>query len=159
MILYCFFRYNLMIDYTNGIDAVANALIINDVCYTIVFTVFNGYIFTNFPIERSQIDIEIMKKSAFRLENSLYYTSLSNYYWTYLHNINNLDTDYNSILMIVCQTQENQSKIMNYNMTESMFKSTTVIDFNVSFFPSIFIAYNSTLIYVWGGTTTPLNHQ
>ena len=148
-----------MIDYANGIDATTNSLIISEVCYILVFTVFDGFIFTNFPIERSQIDIEIMKQSSFRLENPLYYTSLSNFYWSYLHSVNNLDNKYNSILMIVCQTQENQSKIMNFNLTESMFKSTTLIDFNISFFPSVFIAYNSTLIYVWGGTTTPRNHQ
>ena len=148
-----------MIDYENGIDAATNALIINDICHILVFTVFNGYIFTNFPIERNQIDIEIMKQRSFRLENPLYYTSLSNFYWGYLHSVNNLDSDYNSILRIVCQKQENQLKIMNFNLTESIFKSTTVIDFNISFFSSVFIAYNSTLIYVWGGTLTPENHQ
>ena len=148
-----------MIDFANGVDALQNALIINDVCYILVFSVFNGYIFTNFPIERSQIDIEIMKQNSLRLEDSFYSTSLSFYYWTYLHNDNNFNSDYNSILMIVCQTKENQSKIMNFNLTESMFKSTTVIDFNISFFPSVFVPYNSTLIYVWGGTTTPKDRQ
>ena len=148
-----------MIDYAIGIDAAAKSLIINDVCYILLFTAFKGYIFTKFPIERSQIDIEIIKQSSFRLENPLYYTSLSNYYWDFLHKVNNLDSDYNSILMIVCQTQENQSKIMNFNLTESMFKYTTVIDFNISFFPSVFIAYNSTLIYVWGGIATQQDHR
>ena len=149
-----------MIDYKNGIDVVTDINTDdNDIWYAIFVTIFNGFILTRFPVDKAKINIDEIKQNSYLLQNSLDYTSSSTLYWRLSRSYNNLDSNYNSILDVICQTTDYQLKVMNFNTTSSDFSSTFVINTSTPFYPFHYSKYNTTLVYFWGDTEMQSIHR
>ena len=140
-----------MLDYKYGIDYGFSSLIGSDKnIYSLSFSVFNGYLFIQLPIEKQKIDTDKIKQRSFLLENPALSSLNVKFYWSMFQNTNNIDESYNSLIGMLFQMKDNQLKIMYFSINSSSFTSTTVINTDQEFLISPFVVYNSTLIYTWG---------
>ena len=147
-----FYRYNLMIDYDNGIDIeLSYPIIYNSICYILSASVSSGNLFSLMPIDKNSINIQTMKDRSFFLRQSESSFLSSQFHWLMFNSLENLDTAYNDLIGIICQNTTFQTTLTYFNTTSSDFEYTFAINFNKAFYIWIFNNYNTTLVYIWGG--------
>ena len=92
-----------MIDYINGLDyPVTKPHITKDNWYVLSMSVFNGFIFSSFPIDKDSIIIENIRNRSFLL-SKVSFPSISNqFYWGLFSSSENIDTAFNDFVGILC---------------------------------------------------------
>ena len=143
-----------MIDYKNGIDVGTGIAVKDNICFVLAVCVYNGYIFSMFPLSKDKIDIEMIKQSSFLLEGHKEYDFSILPSCKLSQSMNNIDVNYNDMIGIVWQPVESQIKIMNFNLTSSFFQSTIILNLSTSYYLAAVVNYNTTLIFFWGGNVS-----
>ena len=102
------FRYNLMIDYDQGIEYGISSLVVNSTdSYILSYSTSNGYIFTWFPVLMDQIDVNKVKENTYPLEDSKLTIIKLQLFWYLFNYSNNQDETYNEYIEIICQMMRN----------------------------------------------------
>ena len=117
--------------------------------FILSFTTYQGYLFTYFPINKSQIDIQKIKEHSYLLRRSQISKMSVQIYWTTPYVSNNLDEIFKNFICILWRVNDKQTAVMHFNITKSSFELTSKFDTNSSFSITDFIFYNSTLVYLW----------
>ena len=140
-----------MIDYGNGIDiSICPPIIYKENWYILSFTTYQGYLFTYFPIDISQIDIQKIKKHSYLIQPTQTSQLSVQFYWGTSIRSNNMDVNFNDFVYILWRINDTQTAIMNFNTVNSSFGMTSKFTTNSSFYIAYFDFYNSTLVYWWG---------
>ena len=149
-----------MIDYGNGIDIpIFNPIVYQEIWYFLSFTTYNGYLFSYFPINESQIDIEKIKEHSYLLKSAKVSKLSIQLYWFMLQNLNNLDEKFNKFICILWGMSDTQIAIMQFNTTNYSFERTPKFTTDSSFYISGLYFYNSTFAYIWGDNIDGQSHR
>ena len=141
-----------MIDYKSGLDVGwSDPIVYNNSCYFLTISVYNGFLFTYMPIDLNQIDTQAIKLHSYLLQQFQTQSTSKQFYWTLYQNSNNIDTNYNSLIVIIWQKSSIQISLSFYNSTSLTFEQNIVINYGSLFSFNSFWQYNTTLLYLWGG--------
>ena len=139
-----------MIDYGNGVDIpLSTPIIYKEIWYILSFTTYQGYLFTYFPINKSQIDIQKIKEHSHLLSSMKILKFSVQFYWTFSYSSDNLDAFFGDFIGILCRLDYTQMAIMHFNSASSSFEVTLKMTTNSHFYIFFFNFYNSTLVYIW----------
>ena len=140
-----------MIDYGNGLEiSISTPIIYRENWYILSFTTYQGYLFTYFPINKSQIEIQKIKEHSYLLRRSQISKISVQLYWTTSYSSNNLDEKFNDFICILWRVNDRETAIMHFNITKSSFEITSKFNTNSTFSIASLSFYNSTLAYWWG---------
>ena len=142
-----------MVDYMKGIDiAIHQPVIYKSHWYSLTPSISNGNLFISFSIDKNTIDLDVIKSSSFLLKPSIVLSNLTQFNFALFQSTSNLDEKYNDLIGVIWQPSYTQINIVYFNSTASTFESTLSVAINKGFYISYFVNYNTTLIYVWGGS-------
>ena len=141
-----------MIDYNNGIDIeISHPIVYGTSCYILSLSVSNGILFSKIPTDKSEINIQEIKNQSYLLKQSSSSVLGVLFYCFMFQDLNNLDESYNDLIGMIWQNSKTQVSSIYYNATSSTFDLAMLFSFNYPYYIHFFNAYNTTLIYVYGG--------
>ena len=149
-----------MIDYGNGMDIpISSPIVYQEILYFLSLTTYNGYLFSYFPIDESQIDIKKIKEHSHLLKSSKVSSLSAQIYWSMFQNLSNLDEQFKEFICILWRMSETQIAIIQFNTTNYSFERTPKFTTDSSFYISNLYFYNSTLAYIWGDNIDGQSHR